>query len=144
SGTNTRGTLTTAPEGIVQPASRTQPPAVRGRHAFAGASARAPQQVRILAARMAALRALSSPTQPTGTPGGICTIERIASSPPAALRRPDSGTPITGRSVWAATAPGSAAEMPAPALPTRSPRVSGAGAGISAALPGAVAAHTDL
>ena len=56
-------------------------------------------------------------------PGGICTIERIASSPPAAVRRPDSGTPITGRSVCAATAPGSAAEMPAPAMITRSPRM---------------------
>src|SRR5208283_5069228 len=68
----------------------------------------------ICAARMAALRGLSSPTHATGTPGGICTMERIASSPPAAVRRPDSGTPITGRSVLAATAPGSAAEIPAP------------------------------
>ena len=78
---------------------------------------------RICAARTAALRGLSRPTQATGTPGGICTIERIASSPPAAVRRPDSGTPITGRSVWAATAPGSAAEMPAPAMITRRPRM---------------------
>src|SRR5205823_5877943 len=79
--------------------------------------------VRICAARIAALRALSNPTHATGTPGGICTIERIASSPPAALRRPDSGTPMTGRSVCAATAPGRAAEMPAPAMITRSPRM---------------------
>ena len=43
----------------------------------------------ICAARTAALRGLSSPTHATGTPGGICTIERIASSPPAAVSRPD-------------------------------------------------------
>ena len=43
---------------------------------------------RICAARIAALRGLSRPTQATGTPGGIWTIERIASSPPAAVRRP--------------------------------------------------------
>src|SRR5450759_3556642 len=79
--------------------------------------------LRICAARIAALRGLSRPTPATGTPGGICTIERIASRPPAALSRPDSGTPITGRSVCAATAPGSAAEMPAPAMITRSPRM---------------------
>ncbi len=30
------------------------------------------------------MRALSRPTHATGTPGGICTIERIASRPPAA------------------------------------------------------------
>jgi predicted nucleic acid-binding protein len=76
----------------------------------------------IRAARMPALRALSRPTAATGTPGGICTTERIASSPPAAERRLESGTPITGRSVWAATTPGSAAERPAPAISTRSPR----------------------
>ena len=46
---------------------------------------------------MAALRGLSSPTHATGTPGGICTIDRIASSPPAADSRPDSGTPMTGQ-----------------------------------------------
>ena len=33
-----------------------------------------------------------------------------------------SGTPITGRSVCAATTPGSAAASPAPAMITRSPR----------------------
>jgi hypothetical protein len=87
----------------------------------AGIMRRAP--ARICAARIAALRALSRPTQATGTPGGICTIERIASRPPAAVRRPESGTPITGRSVCAATAPGSAAEMPAPAMITRRPRM---------------------
>ena len=39
-------------------------------------------------------------TQPTGTPGGICTAESSASRPPRFL--PEIGTPITGRSVWAA------------------------------------------
>src|SRR6202043_3910178 len=78
---------------------------------------------RICAARIAALRGLSRPTHATGTPGGICTIERIASRPPATVRRPESGTPITGRSVWAAIAPGSAAETPAPAMITRRPRM---------------------
>src|SRR6202012_125042 len=77
---------------------------------------------RIFAASTAALRALSRPTHATGTPGGIWTIERIASRPPAAVRRPDSGTPTTGVSVCAATAPGRAAEMPAPAMITRRPR----------------------
>jgi hypothetical protein len=34
-----------------------------------------------------------------------------------------SGTPITGRAVWAATTPGSAADSPAPAMITRRPRI---------------------
>ena len=46
------------------------------------------------------------PTQATGTPGGICAIESSASSPPATDVGDVSGTPITGRSVWAATTPG--------------------------------------
>ena len=33
------------------------------------------------------------------------------------------GTPITGRSLWAAATPGSAADMPAPAMITFSPRM---------------------
>jgi hypothetical protein len=35
------------------------------------------------AGEAAALRALSTPTHATGTPGGICAIESSASSPPA-------------------------------------------------------------
>src|SRR5882757_4164874 len=58
-------------------------------------------------------------TQATGIPGGICTAESSASSPPRLL--PRIGTPITGRSVWAAATPGSAALMPAPAMITFSP-----------------------
>jgi len=65
------------------------------------------------AASTAALRALSTPTQATGTPGGICEIESSASRPPAIEVLEVSGTPITGRSVWAATTPGRAADRPA-------------------------------
>ena len=38
-------------------------------------------------------------------------------------RRLDSGTPMTGRSLCAAATPGSAADSPAPAMITRSPRI---------------------
>src|SRR6185503_82050 len=71
---------------------------------------------------MAAFRAPFSETQATGTPGGICTIERMASRPPAAVFDDVIGTPMTGNSVYAATAPGSAADIPAPAMITRTPR----------------------
>ena len=46
-----------------------------------------------------------------------------ASRPPATDVFEVSGTPITGRSVCAATTPGSAAASPAPAMITRSPRM---------------------
>ena len=78
---------------------------------------------RMRAARTAAFFALSTPTQATGTPGGICAIDSSASSPPATDFDDVSGTPITGSDVWAATTPGSAAERPAPAMITRSPRI---------------------
>ena len=55
------------------------------------------------AARAAALRALSTPTHATGTPGGICTIESSASSPSPTLIEERRGTPITGSVVCAAT-----------------------------------------
>src|SRR5690606_12072806 len=77
---------------------------------------------RMRAASTAALRALSTPTHATGTPGGIWAIDSSASSPPPTDFEEVSGTPITGRSVWAATTPGSAADRPAPAMMTRSPR----------------------
>ncbi len=69
---------------------------------------------------MAALRAPLMATVATGTPGGICTMERSESSPPRSEVR--MGTPITGRSVIEATTPGSAAALPAPAMMTLSPR----------------------
>src|ERR671935_117090 len=80
------------------------------------------QAPRMRTASTAAFFALSTPTAATGTPGGICTIERSASSPSATLSDERSGTPITGRSVCAATTPGSAAARPAPQIRTRSPR----------------------
>src|SRR5439155_150247 len=76
----------------------------------------------IRAASTAALRALSTPTQATGTPGGICTMESSASRPSSTLVDERSGTPITGRSVCAATTPGSAAASPAPQISTLRPR----------------------
>src|SRR5439155_1664040 len=77
---------------------------------------------RIRAARTAAFFALSTPTHATGTPGGICAIERRASRPSRTLSDERSGTPITGSSVCAASTPGRAAASPAPAMSTRSPR----------------------
>src|SRR5205823_2321975 len=77
---------------------------------------------RMRAARTAAFFALSTPTVATGTPGGICTIERSASSPSRTDIEERSGTPITGSSVCAATTPGSAAASPAPQISTFSPR----------------------
>src|SRR6185369_4788133 len=75
----------------------------------------------IRAASTPAFLAPSIATQATGIPGGICTAESSASSPPSDL--PRIGTPITGRSVWAAATPGSAADIPAPAMITRRPRM---------------------
>src|SRR5215212_1018780 len=66
----------------------------------------------IRAAKMAALRAPLTATHATGTPGGICAIASIASSPPATDAELVSGTPT----------PGSAAARPAPAMITFSPR----------------------
>ena len=75
----------------------------------------------IRAASTPAFFAPSIATQATGIPGGICTAESSASRPPRLL--PRIGTPITGRSVWAAATPGSAADIPAPAMITFSPRM---------------------
>src|SRR4051812_13907521 len=73
--------------------------------------------LRMRMARCAAFFALSMPTQPTGTPGGTCTVAYSASTP---LSGPTAnGTPITGRSVIEAAKPGSAADSPAPAITTR-------------------------
>src|SRR5438445_4253713 len=77
---------------------------------------------RMRTASAAAFRALSTPTAATGTPGGIWAMARRASRPSRTLRLERSGTPITGRSVCAATTPGSAADSPAPQLSTLSPR----------------------
>src|SRR4051812_29852296 len=78
---------------------------------------------RMRAARCAAFLGLSTPTHATGTPGGICATDRSASRPPPTDVFEVSGTPMTGRSVCAATTPGNAAARPAPAMITRSPRI---------------------
>src|SRR6266508_6187387 len=77
---------------------------------------------RIRAARAAAFCPLSTPTVATGTPGGSCEIASSASRPSSTLRLDRSGTPITGKSVCAATTPGRAAERPAPQMSTLRPR----------------------
>src|SRR5262245_47398815 len=71
---------------------------------------------------MAAFREPLTETHATGTPGGICTIESSASRPLMTLLEEVSGTPITGRSLYEATTPGSAAAIPAPAMSTLVPR----------------------
>ena len=63
-------------------------------------------------ASAAAFCALSTPTAATGTPGGICAIASSASSPSSTLRLERSGTPITGRSVCAATDAGQRGREP--------------------------------
>src|SRR5581483_10134859 len=80
------------------------------------------QSATMRAASTAALRALSTPTVATGTPGGIWTIESRASSPSSTDFDDRSGTPITGSSGRAATTPGSAAARPAPQISTSRPR----------------------
>ena len=69
---------------------------------------------RISAARTAALSPRSRPTAATGIPGGICTMERMASI----FRAPLTGTPMTGFVVKEATTPGRAAERPAIVMKT--------------------------
>ena len=58
-------------------------------------------------------------TVATGMPLGICTVERSASRP---SRVEDfTGMPITGRVVWAASAPARCAALPAAAISTPKP-----------------------
>src|SRR5213082_4202300 len=77
-------------------------------------------------------------------PAGICAMESRASSPPSAPA--DIGTPITGRTLHAATTPGRWAAPPAAATNTLMPRPSAsiAAAGGAAHLPGVVAAWSVL
>ena len=67
---------------------------------------------RIAAASSAALIAPARPiaSVPTGTPAGICTIESSESTPLSAAD--STGTPSTGRSVFAAVIPGRCAAPP--------------------------------
>jgi hypothetical protein len=55
-------------------------------------------------------------TDPTGTPPGICTMDRRESTPFRVLVL--TGTPTTGRGVAAASMPGRWAAPPAPAMST--------------------------
>src|SRR5207245_128993 len=76
----------------------------------------------IRAASHAAFLAPASPiaTVATGTPAGIWTIEYSESTPPRCWV--GTGTPITGRSVHAATTPGRCAATLAAAMTTLIPR----------------------
>src|SRR5262249_28614896 len=77
---------------------------------------------RIPAANKAALTAPARPIAKvaTGTPAGICTIDRRLSTPRNV--RLSTGTPSTGRAVKAAAIPGKWAAPPAPAMISLSPR----------------------
>src|SRR5262249_45278885 len=77
---------------------------------------------RIEAAHRAALVAPGAPIAKvaTGTPAGICTMDRSESRPPSALDC--TGTPSTGRLVFEAVMPGRWAAPPAPAIITSRPR----------------------
>ena len=65
--------------------------------------------LRISAAKIAAFPPESIPRVATGTPGGMFTMDRRASNPPIFIEH---GTPITGFSVKATTAPVTWAESP--------------------------------
>src|SRR5713101_2344932 len=85
--------------------------------------ATAPSEMPMMrAASQAAFLAPASPmaTVATGIPAGICTIAYRESTPPRCCV--GTGTPITGRSVQAATTPGRCAAPPAAAITTFSPR----------------------
>ena len=75
---------------------------------------------RIRTASRPALRAPPIDTVATGTPAGICTIDRSESIPSRYFN--GTGTPMTGSGVAEATIPGRCAAPPAPAMMTESPR----------------------
>src|SRR6185437_3843031 len=77
---------------------------------------------RMAAAHNAALLAPAAPMAKvaTGTPAGICTMDRSESMPPRLLD--GTGTPSTGTVVLAAAMPGRWAAPPAPAISTSRPR----------------------
>src|SRR3989338_8491733 len=78
----------------------------------------------ICAARMPAFFAPLMATVATGTPGGICAVEKSASTPAAPIFVLISGTPITGSAVCAATTPAKCAAPPAPQMNTLYPAAS--------------------
>ena len=75
---------------------------------------------RICTASKPALAPPPMATVATGTPRGIWTIDSNASRPFREVV--DTGTPITGNGVYAASMPGRWAAPPAPAMSTFSPR----------------------
>src|SRR5258708_40173030 len=75
----------------------------------------------ISAARIPAFFAAFNATVATGTPFGICKMDRIESQPSIELED-FMGTPITGNDVIEATIPGRCAAPPAPAIITFNPR----------------------
>ena len=102
----------------------TRPPAPRraGRHGGSGAT-RAAARAEDASRQTAALRALSTPTPRPGRPAASARSRAGRPARPRPTCDEVSGTPITGRSVWAAATPGSAADSPAPAMITCSPRI---------------------
>ncbi len=76
---------------------------------------------------------------PTGTPAGICTIDSSESIPFSAFD--STGTPSTGRWVFAAAMPGRCAAPPAPATITSEPRVGGRRGVLEQQVGRAVGAH---
>ena len=96
--------------------------AISSRYACSFARSSGRDVARIATASRPALAAPAAPiaTVATGTPFGICTIDSSESSPFSAALC--TGTPITGRTVCAATMPGRCAAPPAPAMITSSPR----------------------
>ena len=68
---------------------------------------------------MAALSAPSMATVATGMPEGICTVASRASRPSKV--EDFTGTPMTGRVVWAASTPARWAAFPAAAMMTPKP-----------------------
>src|SRR5262249_12494493 len=97
------------------------PAVCAARHASSRRASVASLSASTLAASSAAVIAPAWPiaSVPTGTPGGICTIEYSESCPDSAL---DSiGTPNTGRLVSEAVMPGRCAAPPAPAMITLKP-----------------------
>src|SRR5436305_8232857 len=89
---------------------------------FSRSSGRVVASMRTASRAALAAPALPMASVPTGTPEGIWTIDSRESRPLSAWLW--TGTPSTGRRVWAATIPGRWAAPPAPAMITWIPRPS--------------------
>src|ERR1700687_3606165 len=102
--------------------SRRPSAAISSRYACSLARSSGRDEARIATASRPAFAAPDGPmaTVATGTPFGIWTVDSRESRPFKALTI---GTQITGRTVWAATAPARWAAPPAPAIITSRPRL---------------------